>query len=189
MIVYAQTKMKEPVLGADRWKVIHTIELPRDEFFHFKNHLLNDHPFIAEHAEELYVDRTRTARGLLVLCEGSEDGILVNSEGSSYARYSTYLTGARSLVMLDRYPALKKFFEEMSDLTEKYTQKILDSQVNGAAELSVDYDDTPDGFSLPLFLEMLAERPEIEAAEDTLSEIRVTVAGPYIQSSGPVQTM
>lgn len=192
MIVYAQTKRKEPVMSADRWKIVHSVELPRDQFMHFKNHMLDDHPFIAEQSSELYVDRDGTTRGLLVLCEGSEDGILVNSEGSNYARYSAYLPGARSLLLLDSHPALKDFCQQMSAMVGKCTQYVLDSHAEGEAALGyleIDLNAPPEGFSVPLFLKMLSERPEIESAETAFDGFRVTVAEPYIQNSGPEQSM
>jgi len=183
MIVYAQTQRKEPAIGADRWKIIHTLELPRDEFIHFKNNLLEGYGFIAEHAEEMYVDRNQVTRGMLVLCEGSEDGILVNSEGSSYARYSAYLPGARTLLMMDRHPSLAKFCEWMGKLVDEYVQKIVEQQKDGQFQLPWNEDEaipTPEGFTMQLFTEMLAERPEIAGIEETGSEIIVTVAQPYL---------
>lgn len=80
----------------------------------------------------------------------------------------------------------------MSGLVDKYVQMILERQTGGEAEIGyqeIDYDDTPEGFSIPLFLKMLAERPEIQLAEDTLSEIRVVVSEPYIQDNGPELSM
>lgn len=64
MIVYAQTQWKEHALGADRWKIIHTLELPNRLFHHFRCNLNEDYDFIAEHAEEMYVDRNRVTRGI-----------------------------------------------------------------------------------------------------------------------------
>lgn len=192
MILYAQTNKNEPVMGTDRWKVVHSVELPRDQFIHFQNHMFYDRTFIEEHSSELYVDMDGNIRGLLVLCEGSEDGILVNSEGSNYARYSAYLPGARSLLLLDSHPALKDFCQQMSAMVGKCTQYVLDSHTEGEAALGylgIDLNAPPEGFSIPLFLKMLSERPEIESAEATLDGFRVTVAEPYLKNSGPEQSM
>lgn len=197
MIVYAQTKRKEPVLAADRWEVVHTVELPRAEFIHFKNHLLDDYPFIAEHSDELHVDSNGNTKGLLVLCEGAADGILVNSEGSSYARYSAYLPGARSLLLLDRFPSLKSFCETMNSLVDKYMSIALAEQNNGwcsidytAVEAEVDQQWLDRGelaFCEDLFLDMLSERPEVAEISVCRNQIALTVrednvrAGPFGQ--------
>lgn len=191
MIVYAQTQWKEHALGADRWKIIHTLELPHRLFHHFRCNLNENYDFIAEHAEEMYVDRNRMTRGMLVLCEGSEDGILVNSEGSSYARYSAYLPGARTLMMMDRHPSLAKFCEQMGKLVDEYAQKIVEQQKDGQFQLpwnEVDTIPAPEGFTMQLFTEMLAERPEIEGVEETGSEIILTVAQPYLRQDEPGQS-
>lgn len=192
MLVQLHTRKSEPALATDLWGIVASTELPQSEFLHFKNNLLDDYPFIAECAERLHEDENGIARGLLVLCKDSDDGILVNSEGRSYAKASAYLPGARSLVLLDNHPSLKDFCTQMTGLVDKYVLDILDRQSGGEAEISyqeIDYDDTPEGFSIPLFLKMLAERPEIQLAEDTLSEIRVVVSELYIQNNGPVQSM
>lgn len=94
--------------------------------------------------------------------------------------------------LLDDHPVLKDFCVQMSALTDEYVQEILDRQEDGGAEISyheIDYADTSEGFSIPLFLKMLAERPEIQSAEDTLSEIHITVAEPYIRDGGPLLSM
>ena len=91
------------------WEVEHVVELPPGEFRVFKEHLLEDYPFIAEHAQELHTDGHGIAHGMLVLCEGIDDGILVNSEGTSYARYAAYLSVARALSFMNRYPSLHDF--------------------------------------------------------------------------------
>ena len=59
--------------------------------------MLNDYDFIADYANETYDDGERK-HCLLVLGEGEDDGILVCSEGSFYARYSAYLPKARQIL-------------------------------------------------------------------------------------------
>lgn len=59
-------------------------------------HLFDNQEFIKEHRDLMYQDRDGVSHCLLVLGEGEEDGILVESEGSLYARYSALLPNARS---------------------------------------------------------------------------------------------
>ncbi len=82
MIVKVIPQRKEPEIFAQPWEIEHIVELPPGEFLHFKEHLLEDYPFIAEHAKELHTDGHGITHGMLVLCEGIDDGILVNSEAS-----------------------------------------------------------------------------------------------------------
>lgn len=63
-------------------------------FDYFKKHLLSDFDFIRDNEEVMYKENDGTAHCLLVIGEGNEDGILVESEGYAYARYSAYLPNA-----------------------------------------------------------------------------------------------
>ena len=94
----AQFRRKEPVLQQDECEIEKVVELSREEFHHFKNNLLDDYDFISENSDLMHVDKTGTTHCLLVIGDDYEEGILVNSEGSSYARYSALLPNARSFI-------------------------------------------------------------------------------------------
>ena len=57
--------------------------------------MLEDYDLIAKHEENLFVGSDGITYALLVMNEKTGEGILVNSEGSSYARYSAYLPFAK----------------------------------------------------------------------------------------------
>lgn len=94
----AQFRRKEPVLQQDECEIDKVVELSRDEFHSFKNNLLDDYDFISENKDFMYIDKMGTIHCLLVLGDDYDEGILVNSEGSSYARYSALLPNARSFI-------------------------------------------------------------------------------------------
>ena len=94
----AQFRRKEPVLQQDEGEIEKVVELSREEFHHFKNNLLDDYDFISENSDLMCVDKMGTIHCILVLGDDYEEGILVNSEGSSYARYSALLPNARSFI-------------------------------------------------------------------------------------------
>ncbi len=94
----AQFRRKEPVLQQDECEIEKVVELSRKEFHHFKNNLLDDYDFISENSDLMCVDKMGTIHCILVLGDDYEEGILVNSEGSSYARYSALLPNARSFI-------------------------------------------------------------------------------------------
>ena len=75
-----------------------TVELSADWFDRFSQNLLNDYDFILENIDHMYQDNNGVNHCLLVLCEERDDGIIVESEGSSYARYSAYFPCARKLI-------------------------------------------------------------------------------------------
>ena len=68
---------------------------------YFSTHLLDGFDFISKHEGNLHVEQDGVTNALLVLNAKTGEGILVNSEGSAYARYSAYLPFAGH--MLDYY--------------------------------------------------------------------------------------
>lgn len=76
--------------------------LPDEEYQYFLSHMLYDYPFIAENTDLMYTehldDDAWISHCLLVMGENSDDGMLVESEGADYARYSAYQAGAKSYV-------------------------------------------------------------------------------------------
>lgn len=86
---------------------------------------MRDDPYIAENCDLMYIDSNDTAHCLLMVDSDSGDGILVESEGMSYARKSQFIPNARALV-------------ENSELTvsEQKLHKSLKKIVDHIAELA-----------------------------------------------------
>ena len=199
MIVRAVAQWREPEILAPPWEIVHTVELPPGEFRKFKEDLLQAQPFIMEHASEMYMDEHGVTHGMLVLCAGIDDGILVNSEGFAYARYAAYLSGARTLSLMNRYPSLHDFCVGMESLVEKYVQQALAGQEDGSFTLSYSdldaeverrvYDEDMVNFDRQLFLDMLSERPEFDEVETTQNEIYLTIAPEFVQEQAPGMSM
>lgn len=61
------------------------ITLYGKSFSELKNHPLSDNQYIAQNRELMYIDSNDTAHCLLMVDYDSGNGILVESEGSSYA--------------------------------------------------------------------------------------------------------
>ena len=199
MIVKVTPQRKGPEIKAQPWEIERTVELPPGEFRYFKEHLLKDQSFIAECAESLHMDSSGVTHGMLVLCEGIDDGILVNSEGFAYARYAAYLSGARTLSLMNRYPSLQDFCVQMDGLVEKYVQQAVVEQESGGFTLSYSdldaevekrvYDEDMVNFDRQLFLDMLSERPEFDEVETTENEIYLTVSPEFVQEQAPGMSM
>lgn len=94
-------------------------------FSELKDHPLRDDPYIAENRDLMYIDDNDAAHCLLMVDYDSGDGILVESEGSSYARKSQFIPNARALV-------------ENSELTvsEQKLHKSLKKMVDHIAEIA-----------------------------------------------------
>lgn len=94
----AQLRRKESEQRVDRCKIEAVVELDSNQFYDFRNHLFDNQEFIKEHLDSMYQDSDGINHCLLVLGAGESDGILVESEGSLYARYSALLPNARIFI-------------------------------------------------------------------------------------------
>jgi hypothetical protein len=70
------------------------ILLSSHDYDTFSKNMLADYDFIKNHVDLQYCDNDVLFHCLLVVGEDRKDGILVESEGSSYARYSAFLPNA-----------------------------------------------------------------------------------------------
>jgi hypothetical protein len=174
----AQLMRKEPELRVDRCKIEAVVELDSEEFYLFENNLFDNQEFIMEHRDFMYQDRDGVSHCLLVLGEGEEDGILVESEGSLYARYSALLPNARDF--------MQKNIQTMAeDLIKQGTAQTANgSWVIGFDEISQHFDMTVtpnNGIGLMLLNE-LALRDEIAEMIATEDCIEMT----YYLENAPV---
>ncbi len=74
---------KDPYLETQECEIEKVITLSDVEFDQFQQMLLNDYDFLRDNAELMRVENGVT-HCLLVVGTNSDDGVLVNSEGSSY---------------------------------------------------------------------------------------------------------
>lgn len=87
--------------GLERDKVSFTVEkvveLPKDQYEFFINNLLRDFDFIEENKALMYVDEYRVWHCILIKAEDGTDGILVEAEGYSYPRYTSYIESVEEI--------------------------------------------------------------------------------------------
>jgi hypothetical protein len=67
------------------------VELGQDEYDEFAANLMDHYGFIEANIPSMFVDTDDVWHCILVRAAGAEDGILVESEGYTYARYAAYL--------------------------------------------------------------------------------------------------
>lgn len=97
MIIKAIFHRKEPELNLKDCVFDRVVFLPDDQYRKFQKNMLDDYDFIGQYRDEMYQDGD-TVHCILVKGMNSSDGILVNSEGSSYARYAAYFPAAQSFL-------------------------------------------------------------------------------------------
>lgn len=100
MIIQAELKYKQSVYEGEACVVDKVIELPNRRFKQFSRALLADYDFIAESKNAIQRD-TDSRHCLLILDAEGADGFLVDPQGYNYARYSAFVSNARSLVTPD----------------------------------------------------------------------------------------
>ena len=95
-------------------------QMEHEKFEEFSNGLLQDRQFIADHKEDMFVDSNGVIHGLLALDVESGDGILIDSSGYDYARYSAFM------------PNIKPYLDEQIALTaDKIIKDAITNAENG----------------------------------------------------------
>ena len=179
----AQLMRKEPELRVDRCKVEAVVELDRNQFYEFRTHLFDNQDFIKEHRDLMYQDKYGVSHCLLVLGVDEEDGILVESEGSLYARYSALLPNAQSYMQKN----IQTMAEEL--IKQGTAQTANGSWVIGFDEISQHFDTTitpNNGIGQMLIAELEArdEVSEIIATEDCLEMTYYIENAPVTDDAG-----
>ena len=101
--------------------------MPDSKYQHFLKNMLDDYDFIDQYRDEMYQEGD-VVHCILIKGENSTDGILVNSEGSGYARYAAYFPAAQSFLNEQKMehsqePQRREISQE--ELVEMYTQHVL----------------------------------------------------------------
>lgn len=102
-------------------KVEKIVQLSDEDFSYFSKHLLNNYAFIDANKEYLFKDEKDVQHCMLVMGEDHDEGILVQSEGAAYARYSALLPNARIWV---KEKGLTEMVEDIWDLEKQKEEKI-----------------------------------------------------------------
>lgn len=91
------------------------ILLDGDDMKDFENDLLEDRDFIKDNVEFMYQDNNKVEHCILVMRDGEHYGIVVQSEGYHYARYSAYfeITEGFECDIWEVYPKTKH--DEITD--------------------------------------------------------------------------
>ena len=100
MILKADFRCKQVAPEVEACVVEKVVELSTVEFDQFYRSMLEKYPFIREARASLHYD-DGMRHGFLVLGVGRNDGILVDTRGADYARYSAFIPNARSLLTPD----------------------------------------------------------------------------------------
>lgn len=96
--------------------IIEGIEfMDNEEFEEFSKNLLEDRDFIRDRKEEMYIDEEGVVHSLLALNMDSGDGILIDSQGFDYARYTNYIPNIKSYIDNHIAMVVDKIIEEATN--------------------------------------------------------------------------
>ena len=116
------------------------IAVSHDEFEYLKRHPLRDHRLIAEYADLMYCDGDGIYHCLLIYDQEQGDGMLIESEGASYARYAQYIPRAKELVEKHQNPemSLTNSEKQLCDLLSELAERIADAVRQGCRDFTID---------------------------------------------------
>ena len=90
-VLFQRKAYREEIIPNDEFVVEKVIELENSEFESYLDDILEDKDFIEENIDLMYVDDEDRWHAILVTSKEADFGILVQSEGYSYARYSAHV--------------------------------------------------------------------------------------------------
>lgn len=185
MKINVPLRRKDTEIEASPCVVEKTVELSADWFDHFSQNLLNDYDFILENSDCMYQEQNGVNHCLLVLGADRDDGILVESEGSAYARYSAFVPNARQILQQDqRYePALQNYCDRMQAAMDEIVQTAPSRQQDGMLHILLsDFSPNPGEYPLDtaMLCEMLSGQPEFDAVELFEDEIIMQMNPQYV---------
>ena len=155
MKINATLTLKQPRITVTPCEVSDVIELSYREYSNLTNNMLADREYLAR--------RTGKDCCLIILCENSDDGLLVDTQGYAYPRYSAFLPKARNII--------QDFVQTLADYV---VSEGMQNSENGKWEVSNDElyyhfgaNVTADNAFGKMLEEELKRRCEIESAELT----------------------
>lgn len=189
MIINAQFMRKENTFDTEDCVVDKVIELSAHNFNAFRNNMMNDYAFLTENIHVMGFDEDGHRHGVLVLGENCDDGILVDSQGSTYARYSAFIPNARQLLPVLQYELLRDFNTLMSNTVDEAVERAIKNNDEGF--FTIKETDLPSQveeplISFPVFGAMISERDEFILVEIFSDEVAVQTV-PHLSNSLELQ--
>ncbi len=140
LIINTNLLRKESEFRTKSCVVEKAIAVSNAEFENLKRHPLRDSKLIAENVDIMYCDSDNNYHCLLIYDEEKGDGLLIESEGAAYARYSQYIPGAKELVELHQnlVISLTNGEKKLHELLHEMTDRIAEFSHSGYSEFSLD---------------------------------------------------
>lgn len=140
LIINANLLRKESEFRTKSCVMEKAIAVSHAEFDELKRHPLRDHRLIAENADLMYCDNDDNYHCLLIYDEEQGDGLLIESEGTSYARYAQYIPSAKKLVEMHHNPeiTLTNIEKKLCNLLDEMAERIANFVRHGYRDFTID---------------------------------------------------
>ena len=145
MKIRANMHFKDAYTCDEEYIIERAVTISSAEFDYICKHLLEDNRYVKDNLDVMYCNENNKLHCLLMINESTGNGLLINSEGSEYARYHSYIPNARQIVILNKYPVLNNFIERMSDVAED----ILAKATAGLSEDDDEYEVDIEKYNVP----------------------------------------
>lgn len=150
-------------IRTDECKVEAVVVLDAEEFEDFRRRLFIARDFIADNHDYMYLDRNGISHCLLVLGEGQQDGILVDSGLSQHAKFTSFLPNAADF--------MNKQIQMIADEILKDNENTIDfKSISDKFDVTV----TADNGIGQMLLDELRGRNELANVEVTHNSIELT---------------
>jgi len=156
------------------------IRLSGAEYDRFAADMLQDYDFIRENKDLMRPGPDGQPHCLLVVGEGRRDGVLVDSSGYDYARYSAFIPNAEDFLTVGRSPALAALNKKLTEIVDIFAEQAGAGSPDGRGVVNLQnwdalfgLDLTANGTLLNTVLDMLGERPEIKGFELNRNELTI----------------
>ena len=138
------------------------IELPTSEFEELKDSTLDDNIFIKMH-KDLMCFKDNAYHCLMFVDNKNGDGILVESEGADYARYSQYIPNAREILnQANQSEAMKALLKSIDNCIDEFIEQSGDNSDLCFSVNDLLCNPSVNDAIVIMCRESLAKRPEIK---------------------------
>ena len=124
LIINANLNYKASGYMRDKCVVEKVIEIPETDFKRLLAAPLEDKYYIKQYRKLMGVDEDSTSHCILVIDCHNGDGMLIESEGYNYARYSQYIPNAREIVKAhEQVSALDSLKTHMDSCVDRWLEQ------------------------------------------------------------------
>lgn len=163
------------------------VEISAEDFDNLKTHTMKDFDFIRNEAELMKTDKENNInRCVLFLKSGYDEGMIINSQGTAYAKNFSFLPKARTILRADASYVLTKIQKDLLRVREEFMDDMLIGQEDG--QYSVDLSEIksiyqPEFFDIDLFVKLLEERIEVGCIDLDGENMTVEISEGFIKPS------